>query len=889
MENNEKKNMNTEPEKVQETPKKAVKPKKKKGEKAEAFLAVAKDSSKDTKRSDARPKGKLITRIAAGIVWTVVALALTAGLFALKTADEMTENMPELSRERLESQESSVIYDAEGTPIIELGLYLRENIEYSQMPTSLIDAFLAIEDSRFFSHAGFDLPRFTMAALINLRSGDFSQGGSTVDMQLVKNSYFQVDAGTDSTIAEREGMGGVQRKAQEIILAMEADHEFTKEEIFALFLNKVNFGNNIRGVEKASQYYFGKGASELTLPESAFLAGIINSPNNYNPYNDIEKYTGNAYLNENIQYLENATLRRNEVLDLMANHGYISKEEAELAKTVRMEDLLSGRSEKFSETNQYYQSYIDAVIEEVQSSTGLDPYTTAMQIYTNMDPHMQRYVYDLQNENIEGYNLKFRSDKSQNAIVIMDNQNGALIALGGGRGQTESRMFNRATSAWIQPGSTIKPIFEYALAFEWLGWATSHTITDQPIYLYNGHNLVRNAGGQTYTGDMLMTEAVARSLNTPAVQTLMAVLEEKTEEDCINYLNSIGFDLTVEDFDLQFAIGGNRMVITPVKLGAAHGMLMNKGYYVAPHTINYIEYADGSRWTADTVGKQVLSEEAAYLAGYLEGYNVAQTNWVNYMGVLRTDYPIYAKTGTTDWGKSGRDYGIPTGAAKDSWLVCQTSQYTVTIWSGFDKADVGTYFTTADDRYNQKGYLGRAIQDELVDYFQYEPHDLERPEGVVDITHIKGVFPYCYPTSGTPVTGMIKKEFATLVDISTVPREKKVGTLSGMGLSFNEDGSLNISWNGFGGGSGGGTMDISATNAYGETTHATGRMYYPRYIFINPGYFYADIYVNGTQVNSIGSESPYYTTWPSAESGSTITVCGYTSNDYSQKCADIVK
>ncbi|MBR4122277.1 MAG: transglycosylase domain-containing protein, partial [Erysipelotrichaceae bacterium] len=158
----------------------------------------------------------LITKIAAAAVWVGVFLGITACVFALLMSKDMLKDKPELDIAKLQSPDSTTIYDSEGNVIIELGLYLRENIEYDDMPTSLIDAFLAIEDSRYFTHFGFDIPRFTQAAITNLKSGDFSQGGSTVTMQLVKNSYFQVDAGTDSTIAEREGMGGVQRKAQEI-------------------------------------------------------------------------------------------------------------------------------------------------------------------------------------------------------------------------------------------------------------------------------------------------------------------------------------------------------------------------------------------------------------------------------------------------------------------------------------------------------------------------------------------------------------------------------------------------------------------------------------------------------------------------------------------------
>ena len=839
---------------------------------------------KEEKVLSVRPKSGKLTLVLASIMTVIFALCFICGIVCLKFAYDMLKDKPELDLEKLQSPNSSLILDADGNVVMELGLYLRENIEYEDMPNCLIDAFLSIEDSRFFSHFGFDIPRFSMAIIENLKAGDFSQGGSTITMQLIKNTYFQVDNAEDSTLADRDGLAGIRRKLQEIVLSIELNFKISKKETLALFINKINFGNNIRGVEKAAQYYFGKSASELNLSESAFLAGIINSPNNYNPYNELYKNDENyIYLSSDIEYLQNATERRNEVLDLMVYHGYINETEAELAKSIKMEDLLAGFGDEWSQTNEYYQSYIDAVIEEVIDETGEDPYNVPMIIHTNMDPYMQELVYNIQNGNTD---IEFRLDSMQSAISIMNNQNGALIAIGGGRGQTESRMFNRATSSYIQPGSTIKPIFEYALAFEYLGWATSHTITDQPIWLYNSSHLIRNAGGQGYTGDMLLTEAVARSLNTPAIQTLQAVIDEIGEEKCVEYLQSIGFDCELEDFDLQFAIGGNRMVTTPVNLGAAHAVLMNGGYYIKPHTINYIEYYDGREdYVADTEGNRVLSEGAAYLSAYLEEYNV-DGPFFNYMQILRSDYPVYAKTGTTDWGDSGLEYGIPRGAAKDSWLVSQTSQYTTTIWMGFDRADVGTYFTTYDDNYNAKGRIGRLILDELVNHFEYEPTAVERPDEVVEITHIRGLYPYAYPDRGTPVTGLILEQYANLVSADSIPRETKQGRLAGMGGSMEDSGDYTVYWYGFGT-SEDGKMDISATNMYGQTEHAVGRCYYPRYNFIGASQYYARIIVDGNEVSSISSSSPTYYGHVDYSPGQSVEVCGWTSLGESEMCETI--
>ena len=382
------------------------------------------------KEKTPRPKSRVFTTVLAVLSCIVLFIGVIGVIFAFVFAAKLCEDKPELEIADLVSPDSTTVYDSDGVKIMELGMYLRENITYEEMPNELIDAFLAIEDSRFFEHPGFDIPRFTKAIMENVRTRDFSQGGSTITMQLIKNSYFSIDDDENSTIAARNGMSGVKRKMQEIVLALELENvkKVSKQEIIAMYINKVNYGNNIRGVEKAAEYYFGKETKNLNLSECAFLAGLINSPNSYNPYNDLSKYD-NYYLDPDTEYLQDGTARRNEVLDLMVMHGYISEAEADLAKSVRIEDQLSGVDISFAEYNEKYQSYIDAVIDEVIEVTGESPYAVGMEIYTNMNAYMQEYVYDMQN-GAEYVGLTFPNDLCQSAIVVLDNQNGAIEALG---------------------------------------------------------------------------------------------------------------------------------------------------------------------------------------------------------------------------------------------------------------------------------------------------------------------------------------------------------------------------------------------------------------------------------------------------------------------------
>ena len=310
------------------------------------------------KKKEIKKRQKKNTGYKIGTVFLILILIvyIVVASVGLTMVSQMIETAPDLDLNDFVSEESSQIYDDSGTLITEVGVYLRENITYEECPESLVDAFLSIEDSRFFTHFGFDIPRFTKAILENLKNRNFGQGGSTFTMQLVKNTYFSVDAGDNST----ERKKSIEYKVQQIYLAIKLENEIDKKHIFQLFMNRLNFGGNIRGVQKASMYYFGKDCTELSLSESALLAGIINLPNGYNPY----------------YHLDAATQRRNEVLNMMQYHGYITEEEKELAKSIKVEDQLVGDN-RLQSSDSKYQSYIDVALSEAQPK--LMPFKTVKQ------------------------------------------------------------------------------------------------------------------------------------------------------------------------------------------------------------------------------------------------------------------------------------------------------------------------------------------------------------------------------------------------------------------------------------------------------------------------------------------------------------------------------
>ena len=831
-------------------------------------------------RKPKKPLDKV--KVAAIVVWSIIGVGLVCLVIGLVVMFSMLSGKPEVKASDFVSDQSTEIYDRNGDIMAEVGYVKRTNITYDDLPNVVVDAFVATEDSRYFTHPGFDVARFTRALLENIKSMSFSQGGSTFTMQLIKNTYF---------VDDEEGVGAtksIERKVQEIVLSFDVENILDKKTILELYLNKLNYGGvgNIRGIEKASLYYFNKSVSDLNLNEAAFLAGVINAPYGNDPYNNLEA----------------ANNRKNEVLYLMNRHGYITDEEYQLALSVKVEDLLqddSGESEDENSEEFRYQAYIDTVIQEVIDETGLDPATTPMKIYTNMDPDVQTLIDDIQRGDVDGA-FSFYDDLEEIGSVVLNNHTGEVVGVLGGRNYAKggALMLNHATQQWKQPGSSIKPLLDYTLAFENLGWSTSQTVLDGPIVIDGSVSVVNSEGIGVYNGEVSVEWAVNHSKNAPAARTLQYVVNKMSSAYVVEYLNNLGFDVSQDQFSMQYAFGGASFTVTCMELASAQSMLFNGGVRVEPHTVKRIEFLDGrDPVEIESDETSCVSAEAAFLTTELLKSNVNG----GYLGLWRFNgnYQVYAKTGTTDWGTDGLQYDIPRGASKESWLVASTSEFTVASWRGYEKAikGEGTYLNQAQLNDDLDIKFTNLILNKVAEVYG-RPESVQRPSGVSGITHIVNSYTLdqygssergscANPTYTTPLEGMDKKyvvsgyikssELGRVVSPDSEAALPGVDTMAdGFTASFDANSStLNITWPAYPDAKAlevvSDKMDIGTYNGVMRT--GTKRFDYSW--ISGPIEYKADIMVDGTLVNTISSSKENTTASLTIRPGSSVQVCGY--------------
>ncbi len=502
---------------------------------------------------------------------SVTALAMVFFLFVIISA-------PSFSEEQLYSKESSIIFYANGDEMTRLGTENRELVSYDDLPEVFLDAVLATEDSRFMQHNGVDMARFLKASIEQLLGKSGAGGASTLTMQIVKQKF------TDDTAT---GIKGIIRKFTDVYMAVfKIEKKYTKEQIIEFYVNIPYLGSGAYGIEQASQIYFGKSIGEVSLTEAAVIAGLFQAPGAYDPYS----------------YPEKAEARRNQVLNLMKRHGYITDEECEIAKSVSVESLLISDSASVNEN----QGMIDTVVAEVKTRTKQDPYLTSMKIYSTFVAEKQSVVNNVNN----GKSYKWPNDVIQTGIAVISVETGGITAIGAGRNKKGELSYNFATQINRHPGSTAKPLFGFGPAIEYLNWGNGQMIIDDNHSYSNGVSIKNWDNG--YKGIMTIRTALAASRNIPSLQSFQAVPNKKIDE----FVTGLGlhpeYDST-KFINEAHSIGGYTGT-NPVELAAAYATFARGGIYIEPHSFTKVEFVNtGDTYVVTPEKRTVMKDSTAYM------------------------------------------------------------------------------------------------------------------------------------------------------------------------------------------------------------------------------------------------------------------------------------
>lgn len=649
----------------------------------------------------------------------------------------------------LANQDQTIIYDSNNNIIAKLGIEKRESVKYDELPQVLVDAIIATEDSRYFEHNGVDGFRFLKASIGQVMGNSSAGGASTLTMQVVKNNL----TSTEQTIT---------RKFKDIYLAVFfMEKKYTKEEILEFYVNDSYLGGSVYGVEEASKYYFNKSVSELSLPEATIIAGLFQAPSSYNPYN----------------YPEAAAKRRNTVLKLMVRHGYITQEEADIANAIDVTSLLASNNKDTS-----YQGFIDTVVEEVQDKTGFDPALTSMEVYTTMNPNIQDGI----NKVLAGDGYKWKDDKVQAGVTIMDVNTGAIVAIGTGRNRNGERLLNFATQTKRQPGSTAKPVFAYGPGFEFSNFSTYQLFVDEEWKYSEGTKIGNWDNG--YDGLMTLKRAVAVSRNIPALKAFQTVQNDVGNKKIVEFVEGLGIDLKNDVAYESYSIGGLDPGVSTLQMAAAYAAFANGGYYTEPHTVKSITYRDTGETVEFEVKKtQAMKESTAYLTSNVLEYAARHGFDGGTKGFGGT---IAVKTGTSNFDDATlKAKGLPASAVNDLWSVAYTPQYSIALWYGYEIPSKDGYSASSDgSRY--KDPLMKAI----LKYVPTTNDGFKVPSSVVKVEVEKETWPAQKPSEYTPADMKITEYFIAGTEPTDVSdRYAKLNAVSNVKATTSTSGTK-ITW-----------------------------------------------------------------------------------------------
>lgn len=552
---------------------------------------------------------------------------------------------------------SSQIYDINGHELA--NVHAEQNrvpVKLQQVPKALQDAFVAVEDVRFYDHAGVDPKGIMRALFANITNQGVAEGGSTITQQLAKNAYLT---------QERT----YTRKIQEIFLALQLERKYTKDEILELYLNQIYFGQGAYGVQAAAKTYFGKNVEDLNLNECAMLAGIPKSPNYFSPLNNLQA----------------AKERKSVVLDQMAKYGYISASTASKTKAEELQ-LVKEKPKSESEFASYFIDYVTQLMIEQYGADAV--YQEGLKIYTTLDVDLQKSA-EAAMKNLPSYSTDGSGNQQpQGALVAIEPSTGYIKALVGGRGTDQ---FNRATMAERQPGSSFKP-FVFAAALE-NGLTPSSTVEDKPINIGGWQPQNYN---RSFNGTVTMRYVAEQSLNVPTVR----IAQEVGMEKIIYLAEQMGISTfvkegSVNDMNYAVSIGGMTKGVTPLEMTSAYGTFANDGVHVKPVAIIKVVNQKGEVLMENKPeSKQVLKKSTANnLTSML-------------MGVVNRGTGTRANIGRQAAGKTGT-----TDNYQDAWFVGYVPDLVTGVWVGCDdNARMGNMTGGTTPATIWKAFMSQAIK-----------------------------------------------------------------------------------------------------------------------------------------------------------------------------------
>lgn len=638
------------------------------------FDMIVKDVFK--RKNDLKGVIKLLKKISIVGGVLVGMLALSFIIFAMV----ILAGTYQIDEEKLVMNNSSVLVDAEGNVITNLYMENREIIMIDDIPEHVQEAFVAMEDSRFYEHQGIDFRSIGRALYRDILAGAKVEGGSTITQQLAKNMFLSNDKAW-------------LRKTNEVLISMNLERRYSKEEILQMYLNQIYFGHGAYGIEAASNLYFNKPASELTVAEGASLVAVVNAPSTFSLFDNPERNKE----------------RRNVVLTVMGQQDYLTQDEVDTFKETAIE---TDRQDYVLDEALF--TYIDMVMDEARDRYNIshqELLTGGYRIVSPIDVDFQHQTFEAIRD--DSYFPEGSKD-AQAALMFMNVESGGVLAAQGGRDYVR-RGLNRL-NVKRPPASTFKPLAVYAPAIESGLYNPYSLLRDERLMYENGETLgydPTNVTGQ-YQGEMTMYDAITESANAPAVW----LLNEMGIQDSVKQLRKFG--LQIPDRELGIALGGLSEGVTPFELTKAYRAFAHEGQVIEPHVIKDLYDRDGKRvGGANRVEIEVISKQTAWsMTRMLEN---VMTEGTGATGGATTS-AVAGKTGTH--GYPGID-----GAMRDAWFVGYTPDVVGSVWMGYDR--------TTDEQYLSGG--SRYPTEIFKDMVNSLPASMQatafqQPEGTEDLS-----------------------------------------------------------------------------------------------------------------------------------------------------------